>query len=228
MRVQELKGYEKIISEKEWEMEYQNICKLLKIDPRKDEKATKILSELLRERKDYLSDAIKVVKGKRIIIYGAGPSLEKAPISDYVKFAADGATSYLLKKKVFPEIIVSDLDGGMRDITKASKRGVVFVHAHGDNIKKLEKYVPRINKIVGTTQVKERRKVYNFGGFTDGDRCFFIAKALGAKEIEYYGMDFGDIIGRYSKPNLSKNTKASERKILKLKIAKNLLEKYVF
>ncbi|MFQ6087834.1 MAG: 6-hydroxymethylpterin diphosphokinase MptE-like protein [Candidatus Methanofastidiosia archaeon] len=223
-----MRGYEKIISEREWEIEYRKICKLLNIDPRKDEKATRILSELLTKRKDYLPKAIKLLKGKRAAVYGAGPSLEKAPITDYVKLSADGATSYLLKKKAFPEIVVSDLDGDMKDIINASKRGIVFVHAHGDNIEKLEKYVPKIKKIVGTTQVKERKKIYNFGGFTDGDRCFFIAKALGAREIEYYGMDFGDIVGRYSKPNLITNTKASERKILKLKIAKNLLEKYVF
>jgi len=36
------------------------------------------------------------------------------------------------------------------------------------------------------------KNVYNFGGFTDGDRCVFLAKALGAAEIKLVGFDYDD------------------------------------
>ena len=39
------------------------------------------------------------------------------------------------------------------------------------------------------------KNVYNFGGFTDGDRSVFWAEEFGAKEIILIGMDFGIHIG---------------------------------
>jgi len=45
-------------------------------------------------------------------------------------------------------------------------------------------------RIVGTTQVKPRGRVHNYGGFTDGDRAIFLAKRFGAKKIGYAGFSF--------------------------------------
>ena len=39
--------------------------------------------------------------------------------------------------------------------------------------------------------------VYNFGGFTDGDRSVFLAEELGASQIILVGMDLGNKIGKY-------------------------------
>jgi uncharacterized Rossmann fold enzyme len=67
--------------------------------------------------------------------------------------------------------------------------------------------------------------VYNFGGFTDGDRCIFIAIELGAKLIVLAGMDFGKIVTRYSRPDLENlEDKADKIKEMKLKYAKELTE----
>ena len=62
--------------------------------------------------------------------------------------------------------------------------------------------------------------VYNFGGFTDGDRCVFLAEEFKAREIVLVSMDFGNSIGKYSK----KITKRSELKKAKMKAGKRLLE----
>jgi hypothetical protein len=62
--------------------------------------------------------------------------------------------------------------------------------------------------------------VYNFGGFTDGDRAVFLAIGMGAKLVALAGMDLGQVVGRYSK----KKVRSVEVKILKLKICKELLE----
>jgi hypothetical protein len=95
----------------------------------------------------------------------------------------------------------------------------MVVHAHGDNADKLG-CVKSFKKCIGTTQTKEVGKICNFGGFTDGDRCVFLASHFGAAKIFMFGMDFGPRIGIYS------NTKRQDRKVKlkKLRHAKRLLE----
>ena len=63
-------------------------------------------------------------------------------------------------------------------------------------------------------------KVKNFGGFTDGDRCVFLADYFHAKNIILLGMDFGTKIGRYSKKKVDNRA----IKIAKLHRGKKLLE----
>ncbi len=67
--------------------------------------------------------------------------------------------------------------------------------------------------------------MYNFGGFTDGDRCLFLAVELGAKNIVMAGMDFGKIITRYSRPDIvGSEGLADNIKEKKLEYAKKLVE----
>jgi uncharacterized Rossmann fold enzyme len=73
---------------------------------------------------------------------------------------------------------------------------------------------------IGTTQVKPLQNVYNFGGFTDGDRAVFLANEFGAINIVLVGMDFGEKIGRYSKTKV----KDEKLKIAKMAVGKELLE----
>ena len=58
------------------------------------------------------------------------------------------------------------------------------------------------NNVLGTTQAQPIGNLYNFGGFTDGDRAIFLTVALGASEIILAGMDFGTKVTKYSRPNL--------------------------
>ena len=71
-----------------------------------------------------------------------------------------------------------------------------------DNIEKIATMSSFFNNVLGTTQAQPVGNLYNFGGFTDGDRAIFLAVALGASEITLAGMDFGDIVTKYSRPNL--------------------------
>jgi uncharacterized Rossmann fold enzyme len=67
------------------------------------------------------------------------------------------------------------------------------LHAHGDNIPHLRFWVPRFNgPLVGTTQSRPIPGIYNFGGFTDGDRAAFAAHALGAEKVKLLGFDLDD------------------------------------
>jgi hypothetical protein len=163
-------------------------------------------------------------------MFGAGPSLEEDLrqiakenlLKKCAVISADGATTALLKvAKVVPSVVVTDLDGNINDLLRADRLGsVVVVHGHGDNINRLRKYAPMFKNVIGTTQVEPRPHVYNFGGFTDGDRAVFLATAMEAKLIALAGMDLGRVVGKYSK----KKVRLVEVKILKLKICKELLE----
>jgi hypothetical protein len=96
----------------------------------------------------------------------------------------------------------------------------MIVHAHGDNVNLIRNLVPKMKNCIGTTQVKPLHNVYNFGGFTDGDRAVFLASEFKAKNIVLVGMDFGGKIGRYSKTKI----KDEKLKIAKMTVGKELLE----
>ncbi len=170
----------------------------------------------------------------KFIVFGAGPSLKKniielkenVNLNDYILIAADGATTALIEEKLIPDIVVTDLDGKIDDILLANNSdSAVVVHAHGNNLENIIKYVPFFDNILGTTQAQPHGNLYNFGGFTDGDRAIFLAVALGAKKILLAGMDFGDIVTQYSRPGNEKFLqKADDIKKKKLEYAKKLTE----
>ncbi|HUS76657.1 MAG TPA: 6-hydroxymethylpterin diphosphokinase MptE-like protein [Methanothrix sp.] len=180
-----------------WEPLYQSILQDFGFSPARDEEAAKLLAELLRGREQPLQAAEAKVRGHSVVVVGNAPSLEKEldglQKSDAVFIAADGATSVLLRHGIVPDIVVTDLDGPFPAILKANSEGsIVVVHAHGDNLDALKKYVPQLERIIGTVQCRPPPGLYNFGGFTDGDRCVFLAKELGAASIKLVGFDFDD------------------------------------
>lgn len=169
------------------------------------------------------------------IIFGAGPSIKKhidylksnVVLEDYVLIAADGATSALLEENIIPDIIVTDLDGNMVDIFWSNNHGsVLYVHAHGDNIEKIETYLEKLDKIIPTCQCKSFGNLENYGGFTDGDRAVHIAAySLHSQKIILAGMDFGDIITNYSRPEIGVSfQKADFFKKKKLSYAEKLID----
>ncbi|ACJ16612.1 hypothetical protein, conserved [Thermococcus onnurineus NA1] len=214
----------------EWEPFYLRIVREMGYSIEKDREAAQILRALLLEGDDYiLREELKAVVGRRVYIFGAGPSLEevlnKFDFSDGTLIAADGATSALLEFGLVPDIVVTDLDGRIPDLKIANDRGAFMViHAHGDNIEKMGIYVPIFERILGTCQTEPLDIVYNFGGFTDGDRAAFLAEALGAEEVVLVGFDFGETVGRWSKPGLKEHSPMWESKRKKFAFAKELLD----
>lgn len=214
----------------QWLPKYRRIVKELKYDPDEDRRAAIILDDLLKDRALPLKDIRQRVNGRPTLIFGAGPSLENdlkrilktTLLSRCCLISADGATTALLKiaGKV-PDIVVTDLDGVVEDIQEAERRGAyIVVHAHGDNIPKLERYVKTFSKALGTTQTEPVGRVHNFGGFTDGDRAVFLAGALGGDPLALAGMDMGETVGPFSKTQVA----SPKVKVTKLRIGKNLLE----
>jgi hypothetical protein len=206
-----------------WKTKYNQIIQEFGYKKKEDQKAASILNLVIT--KQFSSNKLKkMLFGKPVFVVGSGPSLRSAlPIlkrhKNIVKICADTALGPLVENGIKPQIIVSDLDGDLDLIKKSSKTSIIVVHAHGDNISKLE-FAKNFQNCIGTTQTEEIGKISNFGGFTDGDRCVFLASKFGASKIFLFGMDFGPKIGTFS------NTKKSEKKIKlkKLQYGKMLLE----
>lgn len=222
-----------IINKDEWSKWYTHIKSKLRVTFARDQEATDLLSHMLENKNTItfgnLQDTFSGFE--HAVVVGAGPSLEKSDKiirnlgESVLLISADGATSFLIENNVIPHVIVTDLDGKVQDILYTNEKGsITIIHGHGDNIEALKKYVRLFKgKIMGSTQVEPRPFVYNFGGFTDGDRGVFLAAFLNIKNILLIGMDFGNIIGKYSKPGLKSSQPASEIKCEKLKIAKELI-----
>tara|TARA_B100001559_G_scaffold319052_1_gene327485 strand:+ start:817 stop:1554 length:738 start_codon:yes stop_codon:yes gene_type:complete len=206
-----------------WKRRYQSILKELNYSEKKDKESAIILDSILKKNNNN-QKITKLIQGKTVFVIGSGPSLSFAipklkKFKKSIKIAADSSLKPLLENGIVPDIIVTDLDGDEDAIKKLSKKKSIFViHAHGDNIKKLQ-MVKEIKNCIGTTQTTPFNKIQNFGGFTDGDRGVFLANHFEAKKIILFGMDFGKQIGKFS------NTKKSDRdtKLKKLKIGEELL-----
>ncbi|WP_297508625.1 6-hydroxymethylpterin diphosphokinase MptE-like protein [Thermococcus sp.] len=215
----------------QWKPFYLRIVREMGYSVEKDREASRILRALLLESDDYiLKEELEAVIGKKAYVFGAGPSLEVAleefEFSDGTLISADGATSALLDAGIVPDVIVTDLDGRIPDLKIANDRGAFMViHAHGDNVDKLTAYVPLFSRILGTCQTEPLDIVYNFGGFTDGDRAVFLAEALGARDIILVGFDFGETVGRWSKPFLREHSPVWESKRKKFAFARELLQR---
>ena len=215
-----------------WWPWYRKIIELFRFDESKDRQATYCLENLLRHSDVDLASVRKEISNRTILVFGAGPSLlrniRQAKHANIVKssivLCADGATTALLHEELNPDFIITDLDGKVDDLLTAHEAGsVVVAHSHGDNLDKIQRYVPMFKgNIIGSTQIEPTAHVFNFGGFTDGDRCAFFAEEFGAKRIILAGMDFGGVIGKYSKA-LPLSKKAFEAKMKKFQIAQELL-----
>ena len=217
---------------KNWESTYNEIVNDFNYSIEADEKAADVLYNLLQQRKNLfpINKLRDLINDRKVIIFGSGPSLEKSILHhkkkfiDKLKISADGATTALLKHHIYPDIIVTDLDGEISDQLKTNSEGsITVIHAHGDNIGKIKRYVPEFKgQILGTIQINPEPYdlLYNFGGFTDGDRAVYLTDHFRAREIHLIGFDFNNKIGEYS----FTEKKDKELKLKKLKWCKYLID----
>ena len=207
-----------------WRKKYSEILDEFGYNEKNDLESAKILNSLLK-RKFPIKKIQDKIENQNVFVIGAGPSLlSSIPfLKKYkaaTKIVADGAVKALIDNNIIPDILVTDLDGDKSSLKKIGKgKTIMIVHAHGDNIEKLE-MVKKFKNCIGTTETKPFGKINNFGGFTDGDRCVFLARHFGAKKIILFGMDFGSKIGKYSKEKIPNKL----IKIKKLRRGKKLLE----
>ena len=207
-----------------WKTQFKEIRKEFGYLEKDDLISAKKLDSLLKG-KNSKRQFQNMIQGRTVFIVGAGPSLTKSlkyikKSKNVTKIVADGAVRALLEKNIKPDILVTDLDGDLKSIEKIGKTRIpIIVHAHGDNYEKLE-IVKKLKNVVGSTQTRKIGKIENFGGFTDGDRCVFLAEYFNARKIVLIGMDFGQKIGKYSKHRIVDR----KIKIKKLKFGKKIVE----
>lgn len=207
-----------------WQKKYQEILNEFNYDRSREIRSAKILNSFLKTRLG-LNRLERKIKNKTVFVIGAGPSLGSSlpylkKFRNFTKIVADGATQALIENEIIPDIVVTDLDGNMESLKRAAElKSIMIVHAHGDNINRLPHAIS-FKYCLGTTEDKPFGKIRNFGGFTDGDRCVFLANHFGASKIILIGMDFGTHIGKYSKEGVYNKS----IKLKKLRKGKSLLE----
>ncbi|MFX1264768.1 MAG: 6-hydroxymethylpterin diphosphokinase MptE-like protein [Promethearchaeota archaeon] len=223
----------------EWKPTYNDIVTRLNLDSHADRHATEVLSHLLEDKdpKPTLLQIERLIEGRPIIVCGAGPSLERhltevipqATLKESIFVASDGAASALLELGLRCDILVTDLDGDLQSIREVVRRGAIpIVHAHGDNIDLVREIVPTLEAVVGSTQVEPTERAFLWGGFTDGDRACYLVSHYRPSRVTLAGMDFGDIVGRWSKPGHKASYPADSVKREKLVIAGELIDRLVF
>jgi len=224
---------------------YFQIIRDFKFDYQKDCKARDYLSGILAKKNHnwIIENIIKSFKNQigskpAISIYGCGPSLKETVdtilrlkgrnfFEKFINLAANGASVFLRERNITIDAIFSDLDGITKNEFNYSNFNII--HAHGDNIEKLisfEKNILEFENVIGTTQVEPIENVVSPGGFTDGDRIlYFIHKLLNPSQtIFLIGMDFKNIVGKYSKLDIKSDQEGSLIKKKKLRYAVELLE----
>jgi uncharacterized Rossmann fold enzyme len=219
---------------KNWEPHYNRIVTRLNLDPQADRNATSLLDSLLKEKPPglILERLERIIEGRDVVVCGAGPSLEAhlkktipaKGLSDMLYVASDGAASALLEFGYRCDVLVTDLDGDPKALRETIRKGAIpIVHAHGDNMDKIAEFVPTLDVLLGSTQVEPTERVSLWGGFTDGDRACYLVSHYNPSRVILAGMDFGDVVGRWSKPGHRFSFMADERKRKKLQIARELI-----
>ncbi len=179
-----------------WRPIYEAILSDFGYDRAADERARDRLAAMLAGS-DPLAPETLEFRGT-VAICGAARSLpdelDTARNADRV-LAASSAAAVCLEHGVAVDCMVTDLDKTPETAKELSERGVpVAVHAHGDNVEAIERYVPTfaVESLLPTTQAAPVPPVVNPGGFTDGDRAAFLADCCGADRLVFAGWDFDD------------------------------------
>jgi len=180
-----------------------------------DERAAKLMHELGWKKLLDSFILLEKIKGKDVIVIGGAVNESDVKILKDPSCVKITAGKSILKIREImpnftPDVHVTDMEEPDELLIELERQGCILVlHAHGDNIDRIRSVVPKLSRFLATTQSKPFDRIYNFGGFTDGDRAAIIARAFEARKIRLVGFDFD---------------KAEGIKLKKLRWAKKILE----
>ncbi len=179
---------------RDWEPVYERILKDFGYSRLEDDRAARLLATLASGKTLCDCDCLTETFGEHATIV-AGPSRSGKHVFDLIEgttLTVGIGTSLLLEEGIVPDLVVTDLDGDVvTDLEANSKGAVLVVHAHGDNIPALNRFVPSVHGcMVLTTQSTPFGIVHDFGGFTDGDRAVALAAHFGVCNMRLIGFDF--------------------------------------
>ncbi|RLI75143.1 hypothetical protein DRO97_04040 [Archaeoglobales archaeon] len=173
----------------EWYSFYNQILEDFGFSREEDERAAKIIYELGRDKLLDCKILENLIKNKSVAVIGGAIEDEFEPNEEVI--ISSGKAVVKLIDKITPQIHVTDMEEDDEVLINLDRKGCILVlHAHGDNIDRIKSVVPKLTKFIATTQSKPFDKIYNFTGFTDGDRAAIIAKMFGAREIKLHGFNF--------------------------------------
>lgn len=179
----------------DWLNFYSQIISEFGYSQQEDEEAAKLMHSLAKNKLLDAEVLKSIISGRSVAVIGGG--IEDAEIAEIEKIKEEvvitaGKAILRVKGRIKPDIHVTDMEEPVELLMELERKGCVLVlHAHGDNVDRIRNVVPKLGKFVATTQSHPFNKVYNFGGFTDGDRAAIMAKELGAVRISLYGFRFG-------------------------------------
>ena len=209
-----------------WSPQYERIRAEFGFRWEEERRAAARLRELLpaEARARPLERVGKRLRGRTAVVVGLAPGAGAPPLwqLDGVEeppalLAADGAAERCLSAGLVPDVLVTDLDGPVASEVTANARGALaVVHAHGDNLPALDRWVPEFRgELAGSWAGPPEEALIDVGGFTDGDRAAYLAEHLGSRRILLWGFDLDR-----PDPELAKDV---ERKRAKLRWAESLL-----
>jgi hypothetical protein len=172
---------------------YHRICAEMGYPRRGDRLARDYLARRIGE-----AAVLPDLRAAAVTVCGAGPSLSdelhQLDQADAV-VTASTATDIVAAAGYPIDLMVTDLDKNPETAVRLTTEGVpVAVHAHGDNLELLRRWLPRCDQrwVIPTTQAGAIAAVMNPGGFTDGDRAAFLADRAGAAALSFIGWDLDD------------------------------------
>ncbi len=173
----------------EWFEIYRKIISDFNFSPEKDDESARLMHRLGKGK--LLDSRIleEIISGREVAVVGGAvtDSIE----SDVIITAGKAIIKWIKLSDRLPDIHVTDMEESDDILLSLEEnRTVLVLHAHGDNMDRVKSVVPKLTKFIGTTQNKPFNKIYNFGGFTDGDRAAIIAKKFGAEKIVLHGFNF--------------------------------------
>jgi len=188
----------------EWLPIYLDVIDDMGYDQNDDETSARLLKMIMCNRDLIDDDELGMHISEESTIYGGAYKGGSVPLGTVI--ATGSSIPILLSENIIPDIIVTDLDGDVESQKKASRMGSVTVmHAHGDNAEAIIEHAQDFSgKVILTTQSRPDMVIYNFGGFTDGDRAVCIARHFHSS-VKLEGFDFDNIMSKDgSDPNVKK------------------------
>jgi hypothetical protein len=175
----------------EWLVFYSKILSEFGFSRENDEKAAKLMHELAANKLLDASVLKEIIEGEEVAVIGYRIKRDEVQkIKEDVRVTAGKAILKVreLDSGFIPDIHVTDMEeDGLAELER--KGCLLVLHTHGDNIDKIKSIVPKLSRFVATTQSLPFNRIYNFGGFTDGDRAALLVKEMGASKIALYGFN---------------------------------------
>lgn len=183
----------------DWEKLYSGILVDFGYSRLEDEASARLLAAIMANADLIDEDETSLFFKREVTVFG--PAYDGHLSRDSFPgtlISAGDATALLVKARIYPDVIVTDLDGDIRSQKEASSRGALtFIHAHGDNADRIMEHAKDFRgPVVLTAQSGPFGPVVNYGGFTDGDRAVCIARHFGASMIYLAGFDLSSPVAK--------------------------------